>query len=331
MKRSNRFEDVLEECLELVLNRGETIESCLSRYPEHTDELRSLLEMALATKLATAVEPSVEFRERARAQFYRTLEEQPVREKPARFAWSWPALGGRWATTVGVAIAIVLMSGGTVAAAGRAMPGQPLYAVKQATEQARIALTPSAMDKSEFYAQLADRRVAEIVYLADRNDPNLVRQVTEQLDSCLDRISELTMAAWPMQGAGGYETFRQDTTVAGTGSPELAATAPTIPPLTATPAPAAVTSPVTITQSGQKSGPTTGETMRAADSNAYGAADTDRAKLSAILIAQSGSNPAKLKAALANASPEVRLALLKAIAVSETGYEKALQSLEVVQ
>ena len=331
MKRSNRFEDVLQECLELVLNRGETIESCLSRYPKHTDELRPLLETALAAKRAIAVEPSVEFRERARAQLYRALEEQPVREKRARFAWNWPALGGRWATAVGVVVAIILMSGGTVAAASRAMPGQPLYSVKQATEQARIALTPSAMGKAELFAQLADRRVAEIVFLADRNDPNLVREVTEQLDNCLDRVSELTMVAAPMQGAGGYEMFSRDTAVAGTSSPELAATAPTIPPSTAAPAPAAVTSPVTITQSGQKSGPTTGETMRAADSNAYGAADTDRAKLAAILITQSGSNPAKLKAALANASPEVRLALLKAIAVSETGYEKALQSLEVIQ
>jgi hypothetical protein len=39
-------------------------------------------------------------------------------------------------------------------------------------------------------------------------------------------------------------------------------------------------------------------------------------------------NSARLKAALENAPPQTRLALLRAIAVSETGYEKALMSLE---
>ncbi len=346
MKRSKRFEDVFEECLELVLTRGETIESCLSRYPEHAGELRPLLETALVTKRATAVEPSVEFRERARAHFYRALEEQAAPRKRVGFAWGWSSQP-RWAAAVGVVVAVILMSGGTVAAASRSMPGQPLYAVKEATEQVRVALTPSAMGKAEFYAQLADRRVAEIVYLADRNDPRLVQQVTEQLDNCLDRISELTMVAAPMQGAGSYGA-ESDATAAGTHSPELAATAPptTQPPM-ATPAPSTVTAPVTIavppitvTQPsptmivgqapGQKSGPTESGSMRAADSNTYGAT-TERSKLSATLIAQALSNPARLKAALANASPEVRLALLKAIAVSETGYEKALQSLEGVQ
>jgi hypothetical protein len=43
---------------------------------------------------------------------------------------------------------------------------------------------------------------------------------------------------------------------------------------------------------------------------------------------QAVHNPARLKAALVNVPPQARLALLRAIAVSETGYEKALMSLE---
>jgi hypothetical protein len=53
-----------------------------------------------------------------------------------------------------------------------------------------------------------------------------------------------------------------------------------------------------------------------------------RARLRAMVIYQATHNPARLKAALMNASPQARLALLRAIAVSETGYEKALMSLE---
>jgi hypothetical protein len=47
-----------------------------------------------------------------------------------------------------------------------------------------------------------------------------------------------------------------------------------------------------------------------------------------MVIYQAIHHPERLKAALTNAPPQTRLALLRAIAVSETGYEKALRSLE---
>jgi hypothetical protein len=54
-----------------------------------------------------------------------------------------------------------------------------------------------------------------------------------------------------------------------------------------------------------------------------------RARLRAMVTYQATLNQTRLKAALMNAtSPQARLALLRAIAVSETGYEKALMSLE---
>jgi len=343
MKRSRRFEDIFEECLELVLNRGETIDSCVSRYPKQADELRPLLETALVTKRATAVEPSAEFRARARAQFEQLLQAPAAQPRRAGPGWSWN-WQPRWAAAVGVVVAVVLMSGGTVAAASRSMPGQALYPVKQATEQARIALTSSPMGKAELYAQLADRRVNEIVYLADRDDPGLVQQVTDQLDSYLDRISELTLAvAAPKGDQDSFEMAAPSTTVAGASGPPppmttaVPTTAPALSP--DQPAPITATPPITVTQleptsiivtvpPGEKSGAFHAG-ARSAD-NAYGSESSARSKLAAMLIAQSASNPARLKAALANASPEVRLALLKAIAVSETGYERALQSLEGV-
>jgi hypothetical protein len=339
MRRSKRFEDIFEECLELVLTRGEPIESCLSRYPEQAGELRPLLETALLTKRATAVEPSAEFRARARAQFERVLEEQPAKPKRAGFTWSW-SWQPRWAAAVGVVVAVVLMSGGTVAAASRSMPGQALYPVKQATEQARIALTLSEMGKAELYVQLADRRVTEIVYLADKNDPRLVQQVTEQLDSYLDRVSELTLVAGPTADSSrGFEMAAP----AATAPPAPTTAAPTTVPASSPPTDitAAVPPPITVTQPGpttiivgkppvtvtQPTGKSAQGGARSAD-NTYGMESSARSKLASMLIYQSGNNPARLKAALANASPEVRLALLKAIAVSETGYEKALQSLK---
>lgn len=48
-KSEQRLTDVLDECLRLVAE-GATVEVCLSRYPEHVDELRQLLELAVAVR-----------------------------------------------------------------------------------------------------------------------------------------------------------------------------------------------------------------------------------------------------------------------------------------
>ncbi len=54
----------------------------------------------------------------------------------------------------------------------------------------------------------------------------------------------------------------------------------------------------------------------------------EKAELIARITYQYNVDQAQLKAALATASPETRPALLKAIAVSQTGYETAIQALE---
>lgn len=292
MRRSRPFRDIFEECLELVLVKGETVEECLRRYPEHARELKSLLETATATKKATAVQPSPEFRERARQQFYAALRQMPAQKKRAGFSW-----GGqpRWATVVAVVLAILLVSSGTVAAASGSMPDQPLYPVKLASEQAWLALTFSSLHKAELYARLADRRVLEIVYLASKNKPEQVQRTTQSLDGHLARIADLAATHTMMFGEAGAPVpmLTETPTLGKTALPSLTVEVPAVPQ----------------------------------DDVARNAYD-QRARLRAMVIYQATHNPARLKAALMNASPQARLALLRAIAVSETGYEKALMSLE---
>ena len=73
MKRNQEFSDILDECLERLLVKGETLEQCLANHPEQAVELRPLLETALAAKQASAIEPSPEFKARARYQFHSAL------------------------------------------------------------------------------------------------------------------------------------------------------------------------------------------------------------------------------------------------------------------
>ncbi len=73
MMKSREFDNVLDECLERLLTKGETIERCLQSFPKHADELKPLLETALATRQAAAIQPRLEFRNKAKYQFYAAL------------------------------------------------------------------------------------------------------------------------------------------------------------------------------------------------------------------------------------------------------------------
>jgi len=186
MKKTREFDNILDECLERVLIKGETIEQCLASYPEQAAELEPLLKTALVTKKASAIKPRPEFRERARYQFRSALLEMEPEKGRHFFGWQ-----PRWATAVIVVIVLLLASGGTVAAAGNSMPDEPLYQVKLATEAVRLALTPSALSKAELYANLVDKRVTEIVNMADKGKPEQVERVAGRLNTYLTRVASL--------------------------------------------------------------------------------------------------------------------------------------------
>ncbi len=144
---SKEFDNVLDECLERLLIKGETMEQCLQSYPEQAADLKPLLQMALATRQAVAIQPRAEFKARARYQFHSALQEAASpRSRP--FLSRFP----RWATVVTIVLGVLLMGGGTIAAASYSMPDSLLYPVKLATEQAQLTLTPSDIGKAELCA-----------------------------------------------------------------------------------------------------------------------------------------------------------------------------------
>ena len=202
MKETEKFNNILDECLERMLVKGETIEQCLVRYPDQADELELLLQTALATKEALAIEPSPEFKARARYQFSSTLREvKPER----RFFWGWQP---RWAMTLSAVLILLLAGSGTVAAAGGSMPDSPLYPVKLATEQVWLTLTPSDMGKAELHTELAERRVEEIIYMAGKGDAQQVDVIAKRLGNHLVMVTELGSTLEPDDAPGAVESLQ---------------------------------------------------------------------------------------------------------------------------
>ncbi len=323
--KPKKFENILDECLERLL-KGGTIEQCLADFPEHRDTLKPLLETALALKEISAIQPSPEFRERARNRFYTALREREVQRSQAFFRWQ-----PRWAVAVAIVLFIVLAGGVTAAAANGSMPDQPLYSVKLATEQVRLALTPSALGKAEFYARLADKRVAEIARMANENKPEKIEQATQHLGNYLADIANLSSVQKEASLTAMAPTAPRVQTTPTTPTTPTAPTSPTTPttpqaPIVPTVPPAPL--PMVGASGGEASASEDGTfTDRSAETAETVTRIAPRSRFEESLEIAASDNLAYLLALLETAPPSSRPALQQAIAVLESGYDRAIKSL----
>jgi hypothetical protein len=168
MAKYNQFDSMFDECLESLLAGKQTVEQCLQKYPEQANELEPLLRTAMSVRQAVDIKPSPETKARGRYQLQLKMAEM---NKPKR-AW-FPGWQPRWAMAVMAVLLVFVMGGGAVVAANGSMPGSPLYPVKIATENVRVKLAGSDVEKVELLTTLADRRVTELSYLMESGKPDV--------------------------------------------------------------------------------------------------------------------------------------------------------------
>ena len=184
---AKKLEKIFNECLERML-QGESIESCLRSYPKEAAELEPLLRTALGFSWrASSLQPSPEFKARVRlrlegARLYTKQQRQP--EKPGLFA----SRRG-WAFALTAVLVILFTSAGTVAASSDALPDEPLYPVKLATEQTRLTFTFSDAGKAELHARLAENRALEIAAMAREGKIEQAAIITEKLAEHLEKAN----------------------------------------------------------------------------------------------------------------------------------------------
>jgi len=298
---NKEFDNIFNDCLERLLIKGESLEQCLAHYPEQAAELKPLLETALAAREASTIQPRPDFRARARYQFQAALKETAAGK--SRTSWGWFP---RWATVMAIVLALVLSGGGTVFAADSSMPDSPLYSVKLATEQVRLTLTPSQIAKAKLCAQLADRRVAEIAYMADKGDVEQVEILTRRLDEKLELLVVF------IEGRGGIHLPGMMMA-----PPQEEAAAPPATYEAPPPTEDAASPPVAMTAPDKGWGGRDDSTQNG-----------NRHELRNTLVSDAASNRAVLRAGLDDVPESARDALRRALAVSEEGYEEALDALE---
>ena len=285
MKKNRELENIFDDCLERLV-RGETLKQCLESHPEQAEQLEPLLRAAQAARETSAILPRPEFRARARYEFHSALQEAASKKRPFLFG-----LRTRLVTAM-VALSIILVSGGgTVVMASSSMPDSPLYPVKLATEEVQLVLTTSDIDKAKVCVMQADRRVDEIVYLADKGDAQQVDVTAERLDECLETLVEIASIEEAEAAAVEGEALPGALTV----TPEAA------------PAEEAAVDEAT-------------------EKSALAGGDLDELKTT--VVGHAASNQSALLRKLMDAPESVKPALHRAITVSTTGYEQVLTTFD---
>jgi hypothetical protein len=340
------FADILDDCLERLV-KGETLEQCLERYPDAAAQLEPLLKTAQITRAALIIQPRSDFRARARYEFRAALDTELTPKKAFSFC-PMP----RWATALMVISVLLFVGGGTAVVASDSMPDSRLYSVKLVTEKVQLALTPYDMSKARLCVDQADQRVIEIVYLANKGDAQDIDAVTEDLNERLNMLAALVL---PETASDATQTF-------------TAEAEPTVPkegamwaPVTTEPLPSPVPPPEEVTPPAAEPEPSPEEvlppsveepepspeevlppsveepepSMEEAPDRAAGewddvgaVEDGNRAELKAVVVSKAVDNSSALYRALVNSSDAVKQGLRRAISVSETGYQRALEALD---
>jgi uncharacterized protein YggL (DUF469 family) len=320
MGKAREFENILNECLDCVI-KGEAIEVCLARYPEHAAELEPLLRTALETKMAAAIKPRPEFRQRAGNEFQAAIREMPSKGRRSSSRWQL-----RWVIPVTIIVVLLTAGTGTVAAATNSLPDSPLYPVKLATESVQLAFTPSAEGKAELYAKFVDYRVEEIVKMAEKGKVDQIDKVTERMNSQLLAMATLELNGGTLAEEKGMLALQAPTSTTNATASNVAPFVRTVPATTIiiTQPPAATPAPSTRTQ-----GPSEEFSSGQADNAQVNNNElSDIEKLKAMLFEKAAQNLQILKDQLEKAPEALKPALLKAIEIAEQGYAQALANLE---
>lgn len=207
--KDDNIATILADNLEAIEQGEMSLAECLARYPEHGDEMVELLGLALAIRDLPPISPRPGFRYTARSRLLRTVAARQQLKERGRlkrvFQFSFPNLLLRPALSLAILIVLLVatLSAGTVYAAGGALPGDGLYPVKIAVEDARLRLSGEEGDAA-LYLQFADERLKEIASLAAKGRYQDMPVATQRFEDQLQAASQ-TISNLPPTGAAQLE------------------------------------------------------------------------------------------------------------------------------
>ncbi len=190
MIKRKRLITILAECIDHLLE-GESVSACLERYQAHREEIEPLLTVVAVARQADAVPPRLpEAAAKAKADFLAAAASARLnrgraavrqRSRPRlrlpRISWAPVTHAPAWATVaVATLLVLALLTGSTVAASARSLPGDVLYPVKLTVERVQLSLARDPEAKESLQEHFDERHREEAQEVVTRG------RVVERLD-----------------------------------------------------------------------------------------------------------------------------------------------------
>ena len=177
-QQSNKPEFMLEECLEKLLQEGETIDSSLRNLPTQAESLRPELEAAAwLGRKREALEPRAGFVGASKSNLVtRVVEQKAEVGLKRRTAIGWRSLikskkFALYLETVLLLFVTVFYTGRNLVRASNSwLPGDFLYPAKTVLEQVALILTFDPKEDGALHIEYAQRRIleAQALFFEDR-------------------------------------------------------------------------------------------------------------------------------------------------------------------
>ncbi len=212
-----KFDKILDDCITRVTVNGESVESCLARYPDEAKELEPLLRIVTQTDGAYSYTPSAQAKAQGRERLHAEMRSLNAKDA-AKPAWNpLQIFGGmqRLAAASAAVLIVAVSSATTVAASQSTKPGDFLYPVKRTAENTRLALEFSSEDKANLEINYAERRAGEIAKLLESGDTAKVESAQKDLRSHLASAAKI---AGNLESGQSVAKVRTNLVTAGTDS-----------------------------------------------------------------------------------------------------------------
>lgn len=152
------LQSAFNQCL-AALERGDSLDRVLARFPQQADELRPLLLIAQRAMEESPTPPG-----RAAQLRSRTAMLSRANQLKTTSAAKTPLLFLRWGlATALVALFLIIASGfGLAVASAQALPGDDLYTVKRAAERIQLSLTTGRTNRLNLTIHQETLRIQEV-------------------------------------------------------------------------------------------------------------------------------------------------------------------------
>jgi hypothetical protein len=169
---NEKLYEALEVCLN-ALETGADLGSVLKRFPDLQNELRPLLEAAQNAKLLAISEVPEKALRGGKMRVLGHAAEMRKSAPKRRRRWSMFAFP-RLATSLAIALILLLSGTGLVSASNGALPGDSLYPVKRTWEDVRLMLVVNPASREHLEDQYEQERLHEVDELLVEKRPETI-------------------------------------------------------------------------------------------------------------------------------------------------------------